>query len=73
VVLADREDVQAGLVCDLRLLDQFADPPAGGRGTAGHRVGCQLAEVIDAKFECHDRRLPAISFSLRLQLLWEQR
>jgi hypothetical protein len=62
VVLADREDVQAGLVRDLRLLDQFADPRTEGRGTAGHRVGCQLAEVIDAKFECHDGRSLASHF-----------
>jgi hypothetical protein len=52
VVLADREDVQAGLVRYLRLLDQFADSRPRGRGTAGHRVGRQLAEVIEAKFEC---------------------
>ena len=55
MVLADAEDVEAGLIGELDLLHEVTQTLRGADGPPGLRVGRHVRESIDAKF--HDRLL----------------
>ena len=48
MMLADRVDVEAGLIGQLGLLDQIAQPLGHADGLTRHRVGRQLRECVEA-------------------------
>ena len=56
VVLTDAEDVQPDPVGELDLLDEVAQPLLDADQLAGARVGCHLAEGVDA--ELHAASVP---------------
>lgn len=53
MMLADSEDVQPDLVGNGRLFHQMSKVDTGIHRLAGFGVWSELAEMVDAEFECH--------------------